>query len=59
MSKDYIRINFNIKSDLIEKVDSYCSAGYGRSALLNYLVAVALNDSKAVSYLESSPDDRK
>lgn len=53
MSKDYERINFNIKSDLLETVDKYCSAGYGRSALLNYLVARSLDDPITLDLLET------
>lgn len=52
MAKDYERINFNIKKDLLIRVDEYCSAGYGRSALLNYLVAVALKDVDVSFFLD-------
>lgn len=50
--KDYERINFNIKTDLLAIVDTYCSAGYGRSALLNFLVASALSNPSAISLLD-------
>lgn len=42
--KEYERINFNIKVELLEKISEFTSNGYGRSALLNYLIASALND---------------
>lgn len=59
MSKDYERINFNIKQDLLAIVDSYCSAGYGRSALLNYLVASALSANSVVSALDTLKAQRE
>lgn len=59
MAKDYERINFNIKKDLLSVVDEYCSAGYGRSALLNYLVAVALSSPAAVNVLDDLVSKRK
>lgn len=57
--KDYERINFNIKSDLLAIVDTYCSAGYGRSALLNYLVASALGNPAAVRVLDELVEKRR
>lgn len=53
------RINFNIKSDLLQKVNRFCSNGYGRSALLNYLIAQALNDKNAMKLLEELETKRK
>lgn len=57
--KDYERINFNMKSDLLAIVDTYCSAGYGRSALLNYLVASALGNPATVRLLDELVAKRK
>lgn len=57
--KDYERINFNIKKELLSVVDEYCSAGYGRSALLNYLVSAALSNPSSVSVLDELKAKRK
>lgn len=57
--KDYERINFNIKAELLSVVDTYCSAGYGRSALLNYLVASALSSPATVSILDDLVKTRR
>lgn len=59
MSKDYERINFNIKHELLEEVDKYCSAGYGRSALLNYLVAEALSRESVKAILDGLKAQRQ
>lgn len=58
-TNDYQRINFNIKNELLDVVDVYCTAGYGRSALLNYLVAAALSSPSTVSLLDELVSKRK
>lgn len=57
--KDYERVTFNMKSDLLEKVDVYCSAGYGRSALLNYLIASALSDDTVIKLFDELLEKRR
>lgn len=53
MSKELKRLNMNMPVDLIEQVDAYAEKmNVNRSAAVNMLVSVALEQRNAVSMME-------
>lgn len=54
MSKqDYTRCNVNIKNNILEIIDTYTgNSSYGRSALVNFLLASALSNRAVVEALD-------